>query len=439
MRRFVILAVVALVVVAGGVWAYSRYTAAQAEEAVRQAAATQTDDLADVIWASGELRPRVWAGLSAPATGIVSRIYAEEGEWAESGALLLELQNAVAKSEVEVAAAQAAEAQAALDKLMAGATDAEIAEAEAALAAAEAGVAQAAGQLLQAEAAVDAAEVQVRIAERQYAELASHPTPAELDAALAEEAIAEAVVNQSQEAYNLVRGDPNIAARPEAVALQQATAALEAAKAKARLVSEGASEEKLAVAQAQIDAAREEVASAQSRIAGAEAGVQSSIAARAGAQAALDRLLAGASQEDLAMARAHMASAMAALSSAQAVLDESQIRAPMEGQVGAVNVHIGELATPEQFVVLLGQTDDMHVVTTDLRETDVVHVRIGMPVEVTFDALPDTVFEGTVTKIAPVSNTEQGSTNYTVEVDVEDLDDSLRWGMTAFVNIDTGQ
>ena len=109
----------------------------------------------------------------------------------------------------------------------------------------------------------------------------------------------------------------------------------------------------------------------------------------------------------------------------------------MDGQVGTVNLRIGEMATPERFVILLGQTDDMHVETTDLRETDVVNVRLGMPVEVTFDALPDTIFDGTVAKIAPVSNTEQGSTNYTVEIDVEDLDESLRWGMTAFVNIDT--
>jgi hypothetical protein len=34
-----------------------------------------------------------------------------------------------------------------------------------------------------------------------------------------------------------------------------------------------------------------------------------------------------------------------------------------------------------------------------------------------------------------VSNTEKGSTNYTVDVDVTDLDESLRWGMTAFLNI----
>ena len=34
-----------------------------------------------------------------------------------------------------------------------------------------------------------------------------------------------------------------------------------------------------------------------------------------------------------------------------------------------------------------------------------------------------------------MSSVEKGSTNYTVIVDVPDLNPALRWGMTAFVNI----
>ena len=439
MKRIIILVVVVIVIAGGGYWAYNTYANSEADSAARQETDVAADELANVIWASGELQPRVWAGLSTATTGIVSRIPVDEGAWVQTGDLLLELQNGVLKSDVEVAAAQVAEAQAALDKLLAGATAAEIASANADLSAAVARVAQAAGQMLEAEAAINVVKTQTNIAENQYAELASHPTPAELEAALAEEAIAEAAVNHAQAAYNLVRGDPNIVARPESLALQEATASLEAARAKTRMIKEGATAEQLAVAQSQINAVKEEIAAAESRTAGAEAAVQSAMAERTSAQAELDRLLAGAMQEDIAIAEARVASAMAALGSAQAALEQSQIRAPMDGQIGTVNLRIGEMATPAQFVILLGQTDDMHVETTDLRETDVVNVELGMPVEVTFDALPDTIFDGAVAKIAPVSNTEKGSTNYTVEIDVADLDESLRWGMTAFVNIETGR
>ena len=77
--------------------------------------------------------------------------------------------------------------------------------------------------------------------------------------------------------------------------------------------------------------------------------------------------------------------------------------------------------------------DDTNPETEETRALVVLHD--GQTVEVTFDALPDRIFDGTVTSVAPVSSAEQGSTNYTVDVDVADLDPALRWGMTAFVNI----
>ncbi len=289
--------------------------------------------------------------------------------------------------------------------------------------------------MLETQSAIELAETQATIAEREYAEIASHPTAVELNAALAEASIALAGVNQAQAAYNLVRGDPNIAARPEAMALQQATAALEAANAKLDLVKQGATPEQLAVARGHVDAAREQVDAARSRAPAAEAAVQSAMAGLAGAQASLDRLLAGATAEEIAMAEARLQSAQAALASAQARLDLSRIIAPFAGQIGTINLRPGETAAPGQIAIRMGDPSQMHVETTDLRETDVVRLRTGMPVEVTFDALPDRIFQGAITRIAPISSTEQGSTNYTVEIDVEDLDESLRWGMTAFVNI----
>ena len=133
------------------------------------------------------------------------------------------------------------------------------------------------------------------------------------------------------------------------------------------------------------------------------------------------------------MAEARVKSAQAAVESALAQLRLSQVIAPFAGQVGAVNVHVGETLDPGAYAILLGDTSQLRVETTDLRETDVVRVAVGQPVEVTFDALPNRIFQGAVTHVAPVSSAEKGSTNYTVHVTVADLDPSLRWGMTAFV------
>ncbi len=419
----------------GGWFGYNYYQEQQAAAAEAAAAAETEDDLDNVVWASGTLLPRRWAQLSPMNGGTLSAVNVEEGDWVEAETLLAELDNRVLARNVETAEAALAEAEAALAKLMAEATAAEIAAAEAEVAAAEAAIAQAAGQMLEVQAAIDSQEAMAEMARREYSELASHPTQAEQTAADAEVAIAEANVAAARAAYNLVRGNPNVGALPESQRLYEATAALEAAKAKRAVADSGPTVQQLAVAAAAIDAAEENVAGAIARGPGAEAALQAAMARRDSAQAALDRLLAGATAEDIAMAEARVTAAKAGVNVAQAQLAQGQITAPFAGEIGEITGHLGEQIVPGDPVVLLGDTRQLHVETTDLRETDVVYLERDMPVEVTFDALPDRIFDGTIARIAPVSNAEMGGTNYTVEVDVADLDERLRWGMTAFVNI----
>ncbi|MBW7881404.1 MAG: efflux RND transporter periplasmic adaptor subunit [Caldilineaceae bacterium] len=438
MRRWILWIFVLAVIGIGGWFGYNYYQEQQARAAEEEAArAEPTPDLERVIWASGRLQPVTWAGLAPSASGTVARINVKVGDRVTAGDVLLELSNDTLKSQVAVAEAAVSEAEAALAKLNAGPTRADIAAAEAAVETAKAQVAVAAAQMLEVQAAIDAANAEVRIAQARYAEVAGHPTPAEQVQAQALIAQAEAGLRNAQAAYNLVKGDPAIGARPESLALAQATANLEAAKAQQAVVAQGPTAQQLAVAARAIDAARVGVQAAENRVPGAEANVRAAMAQVESAQAALDKLLAGATPEEIQMAEARVQSAQAALGSALAQLRQSQVIAPFDGQVGAVNVRLGELIDPGKYAILLGDTSGMHVETTDLRETDVIRVHDGMPVEVTFDAMPDVVFQGTVTDVAPVSTAEQGSTNYTVHISVPNLDADLRWGMTAFVNIQT--
>jgi HlyD family secretion protein len=389
----------------------------------------------NVIWASGKLLPARWAALSPATGGTIKAIYPAEGDRVEAGTLLAELDNGVLQSQVEVAAAAVAEAEAARAKLLAGVTPSDLAAAEADVRAAQGAVAQAQAALTRAQASIAAAEAQVNIAQAQYNELASGPTTAERVAAQRPVDQARIAVKQAQAAYDLVHNDPHIGALPEAAALEQATAALDSAQAAYNAALQGATPQQLAVAKAQVAAAKTQVTVAQGEVPAAEAGIQVAQAQAARAQAALDRLKAGATAEEIAMADARVKSAQAALASAEAALAQAQVSAPFTGQVGTVYLRAGELATPGQPVLALGDTGTMRVETTDLRETDVARLTIGMPVEVTFDALPGRTSQGTIARIAPMSSTEKGSTNYTVIVDVADLDSALRWGMTAFVNI----
>jgi HlyD family secretion protein len=97
------------------------------------------------------------------------------------------------------------------------------------------------------------------------------------------------------------------------------------------------------------------------------------------------------------------------------------------------------MITAGQAIVALGDLGALRVETTDLSETDVARVREGQLVKITFDALPGKTLSGKVTRIAPMSTPGQSGVNYAVTVELDQTDPALRWGMTAFVDVQIDQ
>ena len=120
---------------------------------------------------------------------------------------------------------------------------------------------------------------------------------------------------------------------------------------------------------------------------------------------------------------------------ARAQLAKLQLAAPFDGTIGTVYVRSGEIAQSGQSIVTLGNLGSLRVETTDLSETDIARVKEGQPVKVTFDALPGKTLDGKVARIAPMSTPGQSAVNYIVTVQLDEADPALRWGMTAFVDV----
>jgi len=83
----------------------------------------------------------------------------------------------------------------------------------------------------------------------------------------------------------------------------------------------------------------------------------------------------------------------------------------------------------------VGNLDQLQVETTDLGEYDVAQIRVGDPAMITFDALPDVILQGAVSRIAP-KPTEGSGVDYPVVIELNDIPAALRWGMTASVDIE---
>lgn len=419
MSRRVIIIVLIVIVALAGYWGYTNY--AQAPDSSAQVTPTPEAELENVIWASGRLVPETWAAVSAEWGGRIEAIHVEAGDRVEAGDVLVELKDESLQRQVEQAEAALNEAQANLEQVTAGAKPEQVESAEADVEAARANLRQAEAQKLQAEEAVAAAQAQL-------SRVREGPDESAIIAARAEMLNAEATLKQARAAYDQVKWRDDVGALPQSEALRQATVAYEAAKAQYENLQNQPKATDVAAALADVRQAQANVESANAAIEAAQAQIER-------AQAGVSLVQSGATDEEIAMAEARVESAQAALEAARTELEKATIEAPFAGTVGKVQVRAGELAQPGQPLLMLGKIDNMHVETTDLRETDVTRVDVGMPVEVNFDALPDTTFEGRITSIEPMSSVEQGSTNYTVDVAVENLDPRLRWGMTAFVNI----
>jgi HlyD family secretion protein len=166
----------------------------------------------------------------------------------------------------------------------------------------------------------------------------------------------------------------------------------------------------------------------------AQAGVGAGSAELAAQQAQLDRLLAGASPEDIAVLEASVAQAQAGLDRAKAARQQAEIVAPFDGTIGDVLIRSEQYVNAGQPIVLLGDLGRLHIETTDLNEKDIAGLSAGDRAVITFDALPGVQVDGTIAKIAPKSSKTTG-VNYTVTIDMAEVPEGLRWGMTALVEI----
>ena len=137
----------------------------------------------------------------------------------------------------------------------------------------------------------------------------------------------------------------------------------------------------------------------------------------------------------VAVAQARLENAKASLSAAQSHLSDLELHAPFDGVITELYFRSGEWLTPGQPVLQIADLDNLRVETTDLNEIDAARLQVGSPVKITFDALPDAAITGHVASIAPKSSQGSG-VNYLVIIELDEWPATLRWGMTAFVDIE---
>lgn len=338
------------------------------------------DEEPNVILAEAVLEASTWRALRFETGGTVLELVVEEGDTVTAGELVATLDPTDAELGVRQATAALEAAQAQLALVKAGARSEE----------------------------VDGARAALTVAQAQLGKVLEGASSSQLAAVKAELDSAEAALKQAQAAYDRVSWRADIGALPQSLALEQATNAYNAAKARYDDVANGPSQADIALAEAQVEQAKP----------------------------ALAQALAGPTAEQVDVADAAVQQAQVSLEIAQQALARTALRAPFDGTVTRVDAKVGDLVAPGQPVLVLSTLSPLQARTIDLNELDVVHVAVGQAAIVTVDALPDVEIPGHVTEIGLQAENYRGDTTYPVTVVLDDTLDGLRLGMSALVRFE---
>jgi membrane fusion protein (multidrug efflux system) len=242
-----------------------------------------------------------------------------------------------------------------------------------------------------AQATLEAARADAEVAKTNI-ELIRATTAATLTQARAGVELASAAVETSQSQLASAEAD---------VTSAQAEATRREADEKryTSLDPRGVSEAQLDATRAAADAAKAQLLAANKRVTAAQSGISEAKAKVASAQGVL--AAARTAEQQIAAAEARYRDAQAQVGQAQAQLDTAtldlsytSIKAPVAGRVTRKNVEAGQYLQVGQTLLAIVPQDFW--VTANFKETQLVHMRVGLPVELYVDTFPDRVFHGRI-------------------------------------------
>jgi RND family efflux transporter MFP subunit len=128
----------------------------------------------------------------------------------------------------------------------------------------------------------------------------------------------------------------------------------------------------------------------------------------------------------VANARAALAAAEAAARNAEVAVDYTLIRAPFDGVILSKSANVGDMVTPfssaadsKGAVVTMADMSTLEV-EADVSESSLAKIRVGMPAEITLDALPSDRFRGRISRIVPTVDRAKATVMTKVQFDAID-------------------
>jgi len=146
----------------------------------------------------------------------------------------------------------------------------------------------------------------------------------------------------------------------------------------------------------------------------------------------LDILNKGETKEAINVLQTQVKQAQAALDLAKTQLTNGTLISPVSGIVNAVNINVGELASPGVILVSVVNVNSLYI-KASLPVTLIDSVKVGQEVVVKITEIPDKEFAGEVSYIDPVIDAR--SRTVLANVKLSNPDSSIKPGMLAEIGL----
>ncbi len=374
------------------------------------------------------------ATLYFKQSGRLKRLYVELNQKIKQGDLLAELETGTLGTQVAQARINSEIAQLGLQRSVekSNTVDPAVRTAASRISQAEAARAQSVAvlQRVQAppnvadqqanEAAIAAARAVLERAQADLSKLKAPKQPDEIGAAKATVDKARSVVQKAQADYDKVASRPDVAGTSQAVALQQATADLQAAVARYNVANTSAKPEDVQAAEKQVDSAKAAVESMIARrdqtnagplstdIGTAQANIQAAIAnvdaARADYEAKVIAAGLSTANYDVQIAQKQVELANVSLKVLEDQLSDSQLKAPFDGIVTSTTGREGDTVVAYTPVVVTANPSSI-LIAFEVSPQDLNKVAVGQAASVTLDTFKGQIFQ---TKVIGLPNIAAG-------------------------------
>ena len=457
-NKFWLFAIGLFVLTAGGITGYVFYTKSAtpaAATATLQTSVARSGSLTIYASGTGTLVTSTARNVSFTQSGTITELLVKLGDQVTAGQVLARLQSSSSEAALKASVASAdlavLNSQKNLDDLITNAqkTTANALKAVETAQTALDNLKENSSSIAIAQQTVANAESALVTAQYKYNVSKMTASQASIDAYYAAMLSAQENYEKTVEWYNdnqVYNRDPDSLFRANAEArLSSARQALATATSNYNSAKQPSTTSAQAVAEANLTAAKADLEADQIALEKAKAGptageIAVAEANLASAQVEYARVKDGVDPKDLAIAQASLNNAKAQLEVAKEKKAVEEMTAPIAGTVMSINGDVGNSVGTGTFIVVANLSQPM--LTAYLDESDLDKIKNGLAVEVTFDALPDTVFKGTVVEINPSLVSVSNVSAVEIKVQLDDTSNSaasLAIGMNAAVDVISSQ